>query len=538
MAYYTRGYYSANSNVYEGYYKGPSQSGPLANIKYAIVTFAYMASANKSFAGIRTALVTSTSLILPQRVNQFSRIVNALATNLAKDINLAYHKRLAAAINVSLASTKKSRFTNVSVILANLANFTKLSRFKRNSAATVSNLAKVRTRATFIKVASALVTNLAFEGKESVFNRYSFAQMTLLTTNTKHATFIRVARIMATNLANDIRIALHKRLARVTSIQMARTQKNRSTNILVITTNLVRSIKITRLIKRATTTVTNLAIAIRRASIIRTARVITANLANDVRIALHKRLAYAISISLVNSKRGKFASVRVTFANLAKTTRLSRFNRKSTATVSNLAIGVKRVSKIRVARVLVANLATDIKVVLRKRVAAVIAISLTKTTRGRKTSIKVTSTNVVKVSRIARLIRRSTANVTRLVSVVRNRKVSKNAIAMQTVMASVTRVKGAHRVSNVTMTYQIGTTKSKTLFRKAIATTAGLIRYGVNRVMNVRSVENAQVQPINEINFYVTPNNVDVVGEYTAENDLPGDYAEPSNNLGEDVVPT
>ena len=86
-----------------------------------------------------------------------------------------------------------------------------------------------------------------------------------------------------------------------------------------------------------------------------------------------------------------------------------------------------------------------------------------------------------------------------------------------------------------------------------------MVKYGLSMLMNIRAQESAVVQPVNEINFYVTPNNVDVVGEYTVENDLPGDYseefdnaegnfteenynlgdsAEPVNNLGEDVVPT
>jgi len=88
------------------------------------------------------------------------------------------------------------------------------------------------------------------------------------------------------------------------------------------------------------------------------------------------------------------------------------------------------------------------------------------------------------------------------------------------------------------MTYQIGTTKRMTRVRKAIATSVGVIRYGLSRILNVRSVESGKVQPINEVNFYVTPHNVDVAGDHATENDQTAPYSEPLYNSGEDVVPS
>ena len=462
MAYYTRGYYSGNTHgpVYEGYRGGFLHIGPYNEFKYAAITFVVMASSNKTFAGIRTALATSTSLILPKRVNRFTRVANALATNLAKDIRIAFHKRLAAAISVSLASTKKSRFTNVRVVFTNLARVTKLSRFNRKSVATVSNLANVRTKATFTRVARAMVINLAFEGKESVFHRYATARITVLTTNTKHATFIRVARVMATNLANDVRLALHKRLSSVISVQLIKTQKNRSKNIRVFATNLI---------------------------------------------------------------------------NLTK---LSKFKRISAATTSNLIIANKKASKIRVAKIVTTMIIKDTQVAIHKRLSSVIAVSLVRVKKARSTNIKVIAINLIKIGKISKFIRKSTATTIRLIITSNQRRVIKKATAMQPVMASVTRVKGAHRISRVTMTYQIGTTKRMTRVRKAIATSVGVIRYGLSRILNVRSVESGKVQPINEVNFYVTPHNVDVAGDHATENDQTAPYSEPLYNSGEDVVPS
>jgi hypothetical protein len=462
MAYYTRGYYSGNTHgpVYEGYRGGFLHIGPYNEFKYAVINFVVMASSNKTFAGIRTALATSISLILPKRVNRFTRVANALATNLAKDIRVAFHKRLAVAISVSLASTKKSRFTNVRVMFTNLARVTKLSRFNRKGVATVSNLANVRTKATFTRVARAMVINLAFEGKISVFHRYATARMTVLTTNTKHATFIRVARVMATNVANDIRLALHKRLSSVVAVQFAATKKNRSTNIRVITTNSV------------------------------------------------------------------------------KLTKLSRFKRISAATANNLIVANKKASKIRVAKVVATIIIKDTQVAIHKRLSSVIAISLVRVKKARSTNIKIVAINLIKIGKISKLIRKSTATTIRLITTSSQRRVTKKAYALQSVSATVTRTRGLNRKAQVTTTYAIGTTKGITYFKKAIATTVGLVRYGLSLVMNVRSVETAKVEPVNEVNFYVTPNNPDVVGEYTSENDQPGDYSEPVNNLGEDVVPT
>ena len=462
MAYYTRGYYSGNTHapVYEGYRGGFLHMGPYNEFKYAVITFVVMASSNKTFAGIRTALATSASLILPHRVNQFSRVAKTIAINLAKDIRLAYHKQLAVAISISLANTQKSRFTNVGVIFTNLTNVTKLFKFNRKSVATVSNLANVTKKAKFTKVARALVSNLAFEGKVSVFHRYATARITALTTNKKHATFIRVARIMATNLANDVRLALHKRLSSVIAVQLTTTQKNRSTNIRVFATNLV------------------------------------------------------------------------------KLTKFSKFKRISAATTSNLIVANKKASKIRVAKIVATIIIKDTQVAIHKRLSSIIAVSLVRVKKARSTNIKIVAINLIKIGKINKFIRKSTATTIRLITTSNKRRVIKKATAMQPVMASVTRVKGAHRVSKVTMTYQIGTTKSITKVRKAIATSVGVIRYGLSRILNVRSVESGKVQPINEVNFYVTPHNVDVAGDHATENDQTAPYSEPLYNSGEDVVPS
>ena len=73
MANYGRGYYSANAQVKEGYYRGPYRSGPLANFKNAIATVINLASTSKSYNGVRNAVATAISLASPSRLATFTK---------------------------------------------------------------------------------------------------------------------------------------------------------------------------------------------------------------------------------------------------------------------------------------------------------------------------------------------------------------------------------------------------------------------------------------------------------------------------------
>ena len=144
----------------------------------------------------------------------------------------------------------------------------------------------------------------------------------------------------------------------------------------------------------------------------------------------------------------------------------------------------------------------------------------------------------------------------------RKRTQNKKAIAIQVVSATITRKTGPKRSAGVIVTYQIGTSKRKTMYRKAIANAVGLYKYSLKRIANIRTQEAGTVQPVSQINNYViTNNNLDDVGDYSASvsetsvyyteaddasagnfnisTDNPAiTYTEPDFPSGEDVIPT
>ena len=365
--------------------------------------------------------------------------------------------------------------------MSHITNNSKIGKFLRVASATVINLIIASKLGRFFKTAIAMVTNIAKDGKIDRFYRYAIARATNLVITTKQSRFIRVSKATQVGIAIATRLVVAKRLAVVNRVMLSNVNKNYGKNIKVIFTNLVRTTKVARFTRQGTAIFVNVITSDKRSRFIRIAKVTATNIAFDGKIDRFYRYAIARTTGLI------------------KTTKLSRFNRNA---------NVNR-------------------------------ISLARTNKRRATFIKALSTNLSANTK-SHAYRKIAKNIVIFIGkAVNGGKVTyKNASVLQSVSATVTKANNRKKYATATISYQIGTTKSRTYFRRAVATAVGLVRYGLSMVMNVRSIESAEANPINGVNFYVTPNNVDVVGEYTSENDQPGDYSEPVNNLGEDVVPT
>ena len=440
-----------------------------------------IASDSKIDQFYRYAIATATNIITTVKQSKFIRIAETIQANLAIASKFATKDRVATVNIVSLIASSRTYGARVSALAVNITNNSKVGRFVRVASATVINLTIASKLGRFFKTAIAMVTNIAKDGKIDRFYRYAIARATNLVITTKQSRFIRVSKATQVGIAIATRVVVAKRLATANRAMLVKVSKNYGKNIKVVFANLVRTTKIARFTRQGTAAVTNLATTRKLSRFIRIAKVTATNIAKDGKIDRFYRYAIARTTGLI------------------KTTKLSRFNRNA---------NVNR-------------------------------ISLARTNKRRATFIKALSTNLSANTK-SHAYRKIAKNIVIFIGkAVNGGKVTyKNASVLQSVSATVTKANNRKKYATATISYQIGTTKGRTYLRKAIATTIGLVRYGLSLVMNVRSVESAKVQPINAVDFYVTPNNPDLVGEYTSENDQPGDYSEPVNNLGEDVVPT
>jgi hypothetical protein len=230
--------------------------------------------------------------------------------------------------------------------------------------------------------------------------------------------------------------------------------------------------------------------------------------------------------------------------------RIDHFFRYSTARLANLAIARKTYKGTRVAISTAINLAFNSKSARRIKTGKATQSSLgiaSKTLRRSKKALA-TIAAVIKSNKIlsltARVIITSLAKAARrfgksikvalapLALFTRKRTQNKKAVAIQVVSATITRKKGPKRFAGVIVTYQIGTNKRTTMYRKAIANAVGLYKYSLKRISNIYAKESGTVQPVNQINYYVTPNNIDIAGNYAVGTDQTSDYAEPTNDPG------
>jgi len=445
------------------------------------ITSINIANSYKTIKRIKQALVESTFLI--RNAKSYNNFKKAFATrvSLITSKNSNIRSKLITVTRVSLVKSSRTYNARVRAIAINIVKTIKIGRFIRTGSANAINIANSYRINVLFKKAISMVINIARDGKIDRFYRYAIARTTNLVTTTKQSRFIRVAKSTQVGITIATRIVVARRLATANRAMLVKVSKNYGKNIKVIFTGLTKNNKLFRFTRRATAAVINLATTRKFSRFIRVAKVTATNIAFDGKIDQFYRYAIARTTGLI------------------KTTKLSRFNRNANANRINLARTNKR--RATSIKTLSTNLSFNIKSHAYRKIAKNIVIFIGKVVSGGKVT-------------------------------------HKNASVLQSVSATVTKANNRKKYATATVSYEIGTTKGRTYLRRAIATTVGLVRYGLSLVMNVRSVESAKVEPVNEVNFYVTPNNPDVVGEYTSENDQPGDYSEPVNNLGEDVVPT
>jgi len=445
------------------------------------ITSINIVNSYKTIKRVKQALAESTFLV--RNVKSYNNFKKAFATriSLITSKNSNIRSKLVTVTRVSLIKSSRTYNARVRAIAINIAKTIKIGRFIRTGSANAINIADSYRLSVLFKKAIAMVTNIARDGKIDRFYRYAIARATNLVATTKQSRFIRVAKTTQVGIAIATRIVAVKRLATANRAMLVKASKNYGKNIKVVFAGLAKTTKIFKFTRRATATDINLATTRKLSRFIRVAKAIATNIAFDGKIDQFYRYAIARTTGLI------------------KTTKLSRFNRNANANRINLARTNKR--RATSIKALSTNLTTNTKSHIYRKIAKNIVIFIGKAVSGGKVTYK-------------------------------------NASVLQSVSATVTKANNRKKYANATISYQIGTTKSRTYFRRAIATTVGLVKYGLSLVMNIRSIESAKVEPVNEVNFYVTPHNVDVAGDHATENDQTAPYSEPLYNSGEDVVPS
>ena len=291
-----------------------------------------------------------------------------------------------------------------------------------------------------------------------------------------------------------------------------------------------------------------------------TARI--ANLAIAKKTYKGTRVAISTSINLaLNSKSVRRIKTSIsTFINLALNSKSTRRIKTSISTFINLALNSKSVRRIKNSK------ANAIGYIVPKRIDHFFRYSTARLAAVIKSNKILSLTAKVIVTSLAKTARRFGKSIKVVLApsalFTRKRTQNKKAIAIQVVSATITRKTGPKRSAGVIVTYQIGTSKRKTMYRKAIANAVGLYKYSLKRIANIRTQEAGTVQPVSQINNYViTNNNLDDVGDYSASvsetsvyyteaddasagnfnisTDNPAiTYTEPDFPSGEDVIPT
>jgi len=499
---FTRAYYSPNIEAYElGWRGGYGFQQHIDYFKNAIALATIFVN-NKSGVN-RPKQAVSTTVNLTRTTNGFLHVKFAIALQTSAIVSRYIRSKIKTAIvnYVGVVASKQRfdriRFAFATRVLLIKSNKTRVALIKP----VFINIANYKQLSRFKRAAKALTTNIAFDGKISAFHRYGTARITHLITTTKKSKFIRAAKANQLNVAIATRFVVAKRLAKANQVMLSKISKNYGKNIKVILAELAKTTKTAKFTRRATATIVNIAVTSKLSRFIRVAKATAISIVSDSKIDQFYRYAVARVV------------------NLAQTTKLSKFTRKANANRTNLARVNKRRSTF--VKALVTNLSTNIKSHAYRKIAKNITIFIGNIGAGK------------------------------------NNK--KSAIVLQSVSATVTKANNRKKYATATVSYEIGTKKSITYFRRAIATAVSLVRYGISMVINVRSIESAKVEPVNEVNFYVTPHNVDVAGDHATENDQVADYAEPTNepgalrteennqtapyseplyNSGEDVVPS
>ena len=298
-------------------------------------------------------------------------------------------------------------------------------------------------------------------------------------------------------------------------------RSNRVKFALALESSLSRLLKSVNRVKRSVVNSPSLAIAIKSINRVKQSRVVSSSLIVTRKNFNRAKQAIANTTSLVTSSK---TFIRV---------------KKAIANQINLAASTKTFKRVKFSIACATIVAVSFKSTRRLKLSRVLSTSLARINKSKKSQVKVVSSYLARVVKSKAFLRKTVVNLTKIVRLNKIRGQNKKVVVLESASATVTRVKGLRRNSSVTISYKIGTTKSRTFFRKAIANLTGSIRYGIARVINIRQTENASTQPVNVTqNYAVTNNNLDLVEDYTNIYDsTPVDYDSPNDQLGEAIIP-
>ena len=269
-------------------------------------------------------------------------------------------------------------------------------------------------------------------------------------------------------------------------------------------------------------------------------------------------------VSLANSTRNTYSVrfVQAMMVNLAQSTRTVSLIRRGIATSVALAHTVRVVALNRAGRALVVGLVQVFKSTGRAKDVIVLAVNRALGSRTlhyilNSQAMRIMGIGVrriVSFTRIARPIAVGIVSASKVLGLNRLAKVllvpfggifkkatqSKSSTVLQAASVTVTKGYINNRGVRVTATYLIGTSKSRTYARKAIAMAVARVRFGITAaVKNIRMIgDKVSNESVNQTSNYALSNNEDLPINPTVVND-PGaaDYIEPGGTEGDATIP-
>ena len=115
----------------------------------------------------------------------------------------------------------------------------------------------------------------------------------------------------------------------------------------------------------------------------------------------------------------------------------------------------------------------------------------------------------------------------------------KNANVINSSQINLLRQIQIHKTTKVISNQSITLQSSKFKIKTAFVITNQIAKFITNKPFYISKIESAITQQFLQSNSYALVDNVDIVGDFTSENDLlPNDWTEPDSPSGEDVIPT
>ena len=518
-------------------------------IKTAVTNSIYLISTKSLKAKNKFSSAIQIGLISTKKIATKVRISKTIQVSLIQSTKIAIRVRLSAVIQVSLVTTlrlsKKIRYSTT--VQVPLSTALKTARRIKVSSAVQTPLVTTAKALKRIKTAVAKQINI-IKSSKSLKKNLRIIQ-TLLINSAKSAKYLRLGSVLQIDLSkavrsarfvNKIAIAIGTNLiASSKQFKRVRTSSAIVTNVIissklmkriraskVIQTPLILSVKSAKRVKTVSANVINLVKVVKSARFVnKISIVVHTGLINSTKQLKRVRKASTIGINLIMTSRTRKifkAAIPIQTLLIVSVKSASRIKKASITTV-NVLISTKAFKRTKTSIVNQINLLSSLKTNRRLKKASATEVNIIKSNKGRFKAIKMVVTNLIASIKAyhphgaaAKLVAAIQAPFIFVKKGVGRKKKSST---LQIVSATITKNVNKNRNGSVLITYEIGSNKGKTMFRKAVATAIGLIKYNLSRVSNIRLQENANVQPISQINSYVLPSDLDQSGTYTGNND-------------------